>query len=228
MSFTFSFFIVLLLVLNPMLSMSSKLLVKSQSDLLTMSGVSPGLALPPSNRQILVACTGLLLILLLLSLFGQSFRYWIPISVANTASLQVSAGLILLLAALGMVFFSKTTKVSPRSNQQINDVANHAASQTPDPFDDQRWSLLRLFSPTAMMTVLLLSAIQPEHTQQIVAALAAAMMVLTILLIGLKNVHNYRRFALVANGFQTLLGLILAVIAIDRMLTGLHLYFQHG
>lgn len=78
------------------------------------------------------------------------------------------------------------------------------------------------------MTVLLLSAIQPEHARQIVAALAAAMLVLTILLIALKNVQNYRRFALVANGFQTLLGLILAVIAIDRMLTGLHLYFQHG
>lgn len=144
----------------------------------------------------------------------------------------MSAGLILLLAALGMVFFSKTTKVSPRTNQQINDLANHkanrAANQTPDPFDEKRWSLLRLFSPTAMMTVLLLSAIQPEHARQIVAALAAAMLVLTILLIALKNVQNYRRFALVANGFQTLLGLILAVIAIDRMLTGLHLYFQHG
>ncbi|MET3118131.1 small neutral amino acid transporter SnatA (MarC family) [Undibacterium sp. GrIS 1.8] len=232
MSFTFSFFIVLLLVLNPMLSISPKLIVKSQSDLLMTTGVSSGLAPSPSNRQILVACTGLLLILLLLSLFGQSFRYWIPISVANTASLQVSAGLILLLAALGMVFFSKTTKVSPRTNQQINDLANHkanrAANQTPDPFDEKRWSLLRLFSPTAMMTVLLLSAIQPEHARQIVAALAAAMLVLTILLIALKNVQNYRRFALVANGFQTLLGLILAVIAIDRMLTGLHLYFQHG
>ena len=236
MSFTFSFFIVLLLVLNPMLSMSPKLIVKSQSDLLMTTGVSSELAPSPSNRQILVACTGLLLILLLLSLFGQSFRYWIPISVANTASLQVSAGLILLLAALGMVFFSKTTKVSPRTNQQINHVADHQANhqanhqinQTPHPFDEKRWSLLRLFSPTAMMTVLLLSAIQPEHTRQIVAALAADMLVLTILLIALKNVQSYRRFALVANGFQTLLGLILAVIAIDRMLTGLHLYFQHG
>ncbi|MFZ6814458.1 MarC family protein [Undibacterium sp. Rencai35W] len=219
MSFTFSFFIVLLLVLNSMLGMSPQLIVNSQSDLLTTSGVSPGVASSPSNNQIFMACTCLLLILLLLSLFGQSFRYWVPISVANRASLQVSAGLILLLAALGMVFFSKTKKISQRTNHQANQIL--------DPFDDKRWSLLRLFSPTAMMTVLLLSAIQPEHMQQIVAASAAATVVLTVLLVTLKNVQNYRRFALVANGFQILLGLILAVIAIDRMLTGLHLYFQH-
>ncbi|MFZ6844291.1 hypothetical protein [Undibacterium sp. RuTC16W] len=228
MSFTFSFFIVLLLVLNPMLSMPPKLIVKSQPDLLTMSkmtaGVSSGVASSPSDRQIFAACAGLLLTLLLLSFFGQSFRYWIPISIANTASLQVSAGLILLVAALGMVFFSKTKKVFSPTNRQTDRQAN----QTSDLFNDKCWSLWRLFSPTAMLTVLLLSATQPEHVGQNVAALAAAMLVLAILLIALKNIQNYRRFALVANGVQTLLGLILVLIAIDRMLTGLHLYFQHG
>ncbi|HTD06822.1 MarC family protein [Undibacterium sp.] len=195
----FPAFVILLLVLNP-LACGYALHAASAdaSDIVHQDSLLP----------ILKVCVCSLCMLLAISLLGRTMIHRLPLS---TASLQVSSGLILFLLAVSMVFPTP----APASDNRVKAGTETSAS-----------AVAYTAGPAAMASVLLVSAMQSGHWLQTAFALSCAVAVCAAVVRLCYRLQHHFGFAMAVGGIQRLMGLMLAAIAVDRILLGSHQYFS--
>ena len=140
--------------------------------------------------------------------FGDAFLRVMHLS---ERSLEVAGGVILLMAAIRMIF-------------------GRAAASTPSPGQEPfifPLAVPLLARPSAMATVLLLASRQPDRLFEWVGALAAAVAVSGLVLIGCAQIRRWLGDSVVS-AFEKLMGLVLTAVAVEMILAGLKRYFMEA
>lgn len=138
--------------------------------------------------------------------FGQGFLRVMRLS---ERSLEVAGGVILLMVAIRMIF-----------NQGAG-IYGMPDGREPFVFP---LAVPLLAGPSAMATVLLLASQQPDRLAEWAAALACAMAVSGLMLVGCARIHRWLGDSVVS-ALEKLMGLVLTAIAVDMILAGLKRYF---
>lgn len=189
-----SAFVLLLLVLDPFGSLPIYISV--------LLGVPPERRRRVAIRELVIAFG----VLLAFMLGGQGFLNLMRLS---ERSLEVAGGVILLIIAIRMIF-------SGGAEVYANDSGR-------EPFIFPL-AVPLLAGPSAMATVLLLASRQPERLVSWVGALALAMVVSGIVLLGAGRIHRWLGASMVA-AIEKLMGLVLTAVAVEMILAGLKRYF---
>ena len=190
-----SAFVLLLLVLDPFGSLPIFISV--------LKNVAPERRTRVAVREVLIAFG----VLAVFMFTGQGFLNLMRLS---ERSLEVAGGVILLIIAIRMIF---------SGGSEI-----YASS------DDTREPLIfplavpLLAGPSAMATVLLLAARQPERVMTWLGALTAAMLVSGIVLLAADRIRKLLGRSMVS-AIEKLMGLVLTAVAVEMILAGLKRYF---
>ncbi|PXW96220.1 MarC family membrane protein [Sphaerotilus hippei] len=193
-SFT-SAFVLLLLVLDPFGSLPIYISV--------LRGV-------PEQRRTRVALREALIAFTVLALFMAGGQHFLSLMRLSERSLEVAGGVILLIIAMRMIFSG--------SNEMY---ASDGEGREPLIFP---LAVPLLAGPSAMATVLLLASRQPEHLWTWAAALSAAMLVSTAVLLGADRLRHWLGDSMVS-AIEKLMGLVLTAVAVEMILAGLKRYF---
>lgn len=153
-------------------------------------------------RECLIAFAALLLFMLM----GQSFLNLIHLS---ERSLEVAGGVILFMVAIRMVFPGPTGIFGETGNKE------------PYIFP---LAIPLIAGPSALATVLVLASHQPGRLLEWGGALTCAMLVSAAVLLSADRLHRLLGDSVVS-GIEKLMGLILAAIAVEMILAGVHRYF---
>lgn len=167
-----------------------------------MRGVAPQRRLRVALRETLIAFG----ILVAFMFGGGGFLELMHLS---ERSLEVAGGVILLIIALRMVF------------AHSEDIYEADAAREPLVFP---LAVPLLAGPSAMATVLLLAARQPERTLHWIGALALAMALSGLVLICADRIRRWVGDSMVT-ATEKLMGLVLSAIAVEMILAGLKRYF---
>lgn len=189
-----SAFILLLLVLDPFGSLPIFISV--------MRGVAPERRRWVALREVVLAFVALLVFML----GGDAFLRVMHLS---ERSLEVAGGVILLMISIRMIF---------SSGESI-----YAAEGGREPFIFPL-AIPLMAGPSAMATVLLLAARQPERLVEWVGALTAAMAVCGLVLLAADRIRRLLGDSVV-NALEKLMGLVLTAISVEMILAGLKRYF---
>ena len=139
--------------------------------------------------------------------FGDAFLRVMRLS---ERSLEVAGGVILLMVAIRMIF-------------------SHEGGVYGTPEDREPLifplAVPLLAGPSAMATVLLLASRQPERVIDWVGALACAMAVSGLVLLGCDHIRRWVGDSVVS-ALEKLMGLVLTAIAVEMVLAGLKRYFM--
>ena len=190
-----SAFILLLLVLDPFGSLPIFIPV--------MRTVPPARRPWVAMREVAIAFG----VLCFFMFFGESFLRVMHLS---ERSLEVAGGVILLMVAIRMIF-------------------NEGGSVygVPDGKEPLIFPLAvpLLAGPSAMATVLLLASRQPDRVGEWIGALACAMGVSGLVLVGCSKIRQWLGDSVVS-AFEKLMGLVLTAVAVEMILAGLKRYFM--
>jgi MarC family membrane protein len=192
-----SAFILLLLVLDPFGSLPVFIPV--------MRTVAAGRRRWVALREVLLAFA----VLCFFMFFGESFLHVMRLS---ERSLEVAGGVILLMVAIRMIF------------NQGGGVYGVPEGKEPLIFP---LAVPLLAGPSAMATVLLLASRQPDRVVEWVGALACAMAVSGLVLVGCAQLRRWLGDSVVS-AFEKLMGLVLTAVAVEMILAGLKRYFTES
>jgi MarC family membrane protein len=190
-----SAFILLLLVLDPFGSLPIFIPV--------MRTVPAGRRRRVALREVTIAFA----VLCLFMFFGEAFLRVMRLS---ERSLEVAGGVILLMVAIRMIF------------SQGGGVYGVPEGKEPLIFP---LAVPLLAGPSAMATVLLLASRQPDRVVEWIGALACAMAVSGLVLVGCDRIRRWLGDSVVS-AFEKLMGLVLTAIAVEMILAGLKRYFM--
>jgi MarC family membrane protein len=189
-----SAFILLLLVLDPFGSLPIFI---------------PVMRTVPAARRRLVALREVAIafaVLCFFMFFGEAFLRVMHLS---ERSLEVAGGVILLMVAIRMIF------------SQGGGVYGVPEGREPFIFP---LAVPLLAGPSAMATVLLLASQQPGRVVEWLGALACAMAVSGLVLVGCARIRRWVGDSVVS-ALEKLMGLVLTAIAVEMILAGLKRYF---
>lgn len=189
-----SAFILLLLVLDPFGSLPIFI---------------PVMRTVPAARRRLVALREVAIaftVLCFFLFFGEGFLRVMRLS---ERSLEVAGGVILLMVAIRMIF------------GQGGGVYGVPEGKEPFIFP---LAVPLLAGPSAMATVLLLASQQPGRVAEWLGALACAMAVSGLVLVGCARIRRWLGDSVVS-ALEKLMGLVLTAIAVEMILAGLKRYF---
>jgi MarC family membrane protein len=189
-----SAFILLLLVLDPFGSLPIFI---------------PVMRTVPAARRRLVALREVAIafaVLCFFMFFGEAFLRVMRLS---ERSLEVAGGVILLMVAIRMIF------------SQGGGVYGVPEGREPFIFP---LAVPLLAGPSAMATVLLLASQQPGRVVEWLGALACAMAVSGLVLVGCARIRRWVGDSVVS-ALEKLMGLVLTAIAVEMILAGLKRYF---
>lgn len=189
--------LLLLLVLDPFGSLPIFIAV--------MQEVAPQRRSRVALREALIAFA----ILLAFMLSGQGFLALMHLS---ERSLEVAGGVILLIISLRMIFSAESTLLDARQRRE------------PLVFP---LAVPLLAGPSAMATVLLLAARQPERIASWAGALLLAMAVSAVVLLAADRLRRWLGASMVP-AIEKLMGLVLSAIAVEMILAGVKRYFFGG
>lgn len=189
-----SAFILLLLVLDPFGSLPIFIPV--------MQTVPPERRRWVALREVAIAFA----VLCFFMFFGEAFLRVMHLS---ERSLEVAGGVILLMVAIRMIF------------SHGGGVYGVPEGREPLIFP---LAVPLLAGPSAMATVLLLASRQPDRLAAWIGALAAAMAVSGLVLVGCARLRRLFGDSVVS-AFEKLMGLVLTAIAVEMILAGLKRYF---
>lgn len=166
-------------------------------------------AVPPERRRIVAVREVAIAFAVLCAFmfFGESFLRLMHLS---ERSLEVAGGVILLMVAIRMIF------------GQGGDAYGIADGREPLIFP---LAVPLLAGPSAMATVLLLASREPARLLEWIAALAAAMAVSGVVLLGSARIRRWFGDSVVS-ALEKLMGLVLTAIAVEMILAGLKRYFM--
>ena len=190
-----SAFILLLLVLDPFGSLPIFI---------------PVMRTVPAERRRWVALREVTIafaVLCLFMFFGEAFLRVMRLS---ERSLEVAGGVILLMVAIRMIF------------SQGGGVYGVPEGKEPLIFP---LAVPLLAGPSAMATVLLLASRQPDRVVEWIVALACAMALSGLVLVGCDRIRRWLGDSVVS-AFEKLMGLVLTAIAVEMILAGLKRYFM--
>ena len=139
--------------------------------------------------------------------FGEAFLRVMHLS---ERSLEVAGGVILLMVAIRMIF------------NEGGSVYGVPEGKDPLIFP---LAVPLLAGPSAMATVLLLASRQPDRVGEWIGALACAMAVSGLVLVGCSTIRRWLGDSVVS-AFEKLMGLVLTAIAVEMILAGLKRYFM--
>ncbi|MEO8526906.1 MAG: MarC family protein [Caldimonas sp.] len=145
-------------------------------------------------------------VLCLFMFFGEGFLRVMRLS---ERSLEVAGGVILLMVAIRMIF------------SQGGGIYGVPEGKEPFIFP---LAVPLLAGPSAMATVLLLASHEPDRVVEWVGALACAMAVSGLVLVGCAQIRRWLGDSVVS-AFEKLMGLVLTAIAVEMILAGLKRYF---
>jgi MarC family membrane protein len=146
-------------------------------------------------------------VLCLFMFFGEGFLRVMRLS---ERSLEVAGGVILLMVAIRMIF------------GQGGGVYGVPEGKEPFVFP---LAVPLLAGPSAMATVLLLASQQPGRVVEWIGALACAMAVSGLVLVGCARIRRWLGDSVVS-ALEKLMGLVLTAIAVEMILAGLKRYFM--
>ena len=146
-------------------------------------------------------------VLCLFMFFGEAFLRVMRLS---ERSLEVAGGVILLMVAIRMIF------------SQGGGVYGVPEGKEPLIFP---LAVPLLAGPSAMATVLLLASRQPDRVVEWIVALACAMALSGLVLVGCDRIRRWLGDSVVS-AFEKLMGLVLTAIAVEMILAGLKRYFM--
>jgi MarC family membrane protein len=190
-----SAFILLLLVLDPFGSLPVFI---------------PVMRTVPAERRTWVALREVAIafgVLCFFMFFGEGFLRVMHLS---ERSLEVAGGVILLMVAIRMIF------------SQGGGVYGVPEGKVPLIFP---LAVPLLAGPSAMATVLLLASRQPDRLGAWIGALACAMAVSGVVLVGCETLRRWLGDSVVS-AFEKLMGLVLTAVAVEMILAGLKHYFM--
>ncbi len=150
-------------------------------------------------------CAFAFALLLLFLFFGDSVMGALRLS---NLSLQIGGGIILFLIALRMIF--------PRA-----DAASSHASEG-EPFIVPL-AVPALAGPSALATVMLLSAQAPNRMPEWIGALGVAMVVSIVVLLAAERLERALGTRLIV-AFERLMGLVLTAVAVEMVLAGMRVF----
>jgi MarC family membrane protein len=125
-------------------------------------------------------------------------------------SLEVAGGVILLMVAIRMIF--------------SHEGGVYGVPEGKEPFIFPL-AVPLLAGPSAMATVLLLASRQPDRMGAWIGALACAMAVSGLVLVGCARIRRWLGDSVVS-AFEKLMGLVLTAVAVEMILAGLKRYFM--
>ncbi len=192
-----SAFILLLLVLDPFGSLPIFI---------------PVMRTVPASRRVLVALREVAIafaVLCLFMFFGESFLRVMRLS---ERSLEVAGGVILLMVSIRMIFSTSGEAYGVTEGRE------------PLIFP---LAVPLLAGPSAMATVLLLASREPDRVVEWVGALACAMAVSGLVLVGCVRIRRWLGDSVVS-ALEKLMGLVLTAIAVEMILAGLKRYFMEA
>jgi len=189
-----SAFILLLLVLDPFGSLPIFIPV--------MRSVPAARRRRVALREVAIAFA----VLCLFMFFGEGF---LRVMYLSERSLEVAGGVILLMVAIRMIF------------SQGGGVYGVPEGKEPLIFP---LAVPLLAGPSAMATVLLLASRQPDRVVAWIGALACAMAVSGLVLVGCARIRRWLGDSVVS-ALEKLMGLVLTAIAVEMILAGLKRYF---
>lgn len=161
-------------------------------------------ATPPGRRARVVLRECIIAYVLLLGfLFGG--HAFLTLMHLSETSLSIAGGVILFLIALRMVF------------SHPDGVFGAAASA--EPFIVPL-AIPAIAGPSALATVMLMASRDPDHVGVWAAALTAAMVATTMMLLGAERLQRLLGEAAM-RAFERLMGLVLTAVAIEMLLGGL-------
>ncbi|MDQ2736050.1 MAG: MarC family protein [Pseudomonadota bacterium] len=190
-----SAFILLLLVLDPFGSLPIFI---------------PVMRTLPAARRRLVALREVAIAFAVLCLFMFFGEGLLRVMHLSERSLEVAGGVILLMVAIRMIF------------GQGGGVYGVPEGKEPFIFP---LAVPLLAGPSAMATVLLLASQQPDRVVEWVGALACAMAVSGLVLVGCARIRRWVGDSVVS-ALEKLMGLVLTAIAVEMVLAGLKRYFM--
>ena len=178
--------------------------------LLVLNPFSPRPVLPQAGRvseryglrTMAVTCGTTLLMLCITSVLGQALISGFALS---PAGVQVSAGLILFLLAISMVF----------------SVPEAGSGESLESFTSDAYVIV----PNALAGVFLLNVYQQAHWTELAMALVCAMLTYVFILQLCRRLQHRFGFFMALVSVQRLMGLMLTAVAVDRILQGAQHYF---
>lgn len=188
--------VLLLLVLDPFGSLPM--------FITTMGRVAP-------QRRTVVAVRESLIAFGILVAFMFGGRAFLELMHLSERSLEVAGGVILLMIAMRMVF------------TQEGDAPDEPVVMRAEPLMVPI-AVPMLAGPSALATVLLLVSRQPERIGQWIGALAVAVTVCGLVLVGADRIRRFIGESMVA-ALEKLMGLVLAAVAVEMTLAGIKRYF---
>lgn len=160
------------------------------------------------QKHVLVKTGVTVLLALFAAIFlGQALLVWFPISVASR---QLTFGLLLFMLALSMI----DTERPLSSNGTTHCRSPHYFPQ-----------FAGRVSPAVLANVLFLSSDQTGHLFVIFIACTCALLLFCLLLFLCDRYSPRKNFLLAMLGMQKLIGLLLAIVAVDKIFGGVHHYF---
>ena len=164
----------------------------------------------PSNRKLFVALRESAIAFFMLLLFMLGGEKFLTVMHLTERSLAVSGGVILLIIAIRMIF---------------GEPGGGLAASDPDqePFIVPL-AIPMLAGPSAMATVLLMASTESDNLVVWITALAITISISCLVLVCAEHIRRVVGAAVV-EASQKLMGLVLAAIATEMILSGLKQYF---
>ena len=163
----------------------------------------------PARRPRIIVVESLIALatLMIFLHFGKGFLELIHLS---EPSLEVAGGVILFMVAIRMVF--------PPVAGVFGDLGRRAPFIFP-------LAIPLIAGPSALATVLVLASRQPERVFEWSAALVCAMAASAVVLLAADVLDRFLGESVIS-GFEKLMGLLLAAIAVEMTLSGIAHYFK--
>jgi MarC family membrane protein len=156
-------------------------------------------------RVVLRECAAAYLILLAFMFGGRTFLHWLHLS---EASLSIAGGVILFMIALRMVFH--------HPDGIFGDVPGAEPFLVP-------LAIPSIAGPSALATVMLMASRDPAKIGTWAAALTAAMLVTTVVLVGAHRLQKILGERAVL-AMERLMGLVLTALAVEMLLDGIRAF----
>jgi len=161
----------------------------------------------PAERRLRVVCRECVIAFAVLALFLFGGDAFLKLMHLSSASLQLSGGVVLFLIALRMIFPTREGVFGPLPDRE--------------PFIFPL-AVPMLAGPSALATVLLLGAQAPNRTMEWLGALAIATIVSAVVLGAADKLQRTLGEPVVA-AFERLMGLIVAALAVEMLISGLRI-----
>lgn len=165
----------------------------------------------PNSRKLFVALRESAIAFSMLLLFMLSGEKFLTVMHLTERSLAVSGGVILFIIAIRMIFGEPGGGLA-------------ASDPTQEPFIVPL-AIPMLAGPSAMATVLLMASTESDNVLVWIVALGITIAISALVLVCAERIRQIVGSAVV-EASQKLMGLVLAAIATEMILSGLRQYFQ--